>query len=70
MRLVAPCKGCEQREVGCHVWCEKYIEFRRLKDEQNEEIKRANEVNQALNDIERKRRISLATGRMRKRRNK
>lgn len=30
-----PCKDCPDRQVGCHAKCEKYIAFRREKDEQN-----------------------------------
>ena len=33
----APCKGCEDRHVGCHSTCERYIKSReehlKLKDE-------------------------------------
>ena len=25
----SPCKDCEERHVGCHSECEKYIEFKR-----------------------------------------
>ena len=30
--LYAPCKGCTEREVGCHANCERYAEFRVAKD--------------------------------------
>ena len=32
----APCKGCEERQVGCHASCGKYAEFRKKRDEYNE----------------------------------
>ena len=30
--IVAPCKGCEERKVGCHGSCERYAEFVRLNE--------------------------------------
>ena len=35
-KLSGPCKGCEDRFVGCHSQCEKYREFRNKCDEQLE----------------------------------
>lgn len=32
----APCKDCPNRQVGCHSTCEKYIVFRKERDELNE----------------------------------
>lgn len=31
--MQAPCKDCPDRVVGCHSTCEKYIEFRKYRDE-------------------------------------
>lgn len=31
--LNAPCKDCPDRVVGCHSTCEKYIAFRKYRDE-------------------------------------
>lgn len=35
----APCKDCPERKVtedyNCHSHCEKYLEFRKLQDEEN-----------------------------------
>ncbi len=28
--MVYPCKGCESREVGCHSFCEKYKEAKKM----------------------------------------
>lgn len=28
--MVYPCKGCENREVGCHSFCEKYKEAKKM----------------------------------------
>lgn len=32
MKTTAPCRFCQDRELGCHATCEKYIAF---KDERN-----------------------------------
>lgn len=32
----APCKDCPDRHQGCHSECEKYLEFRKERDELNE----------------------------------
>lgn len=31
--MKAPCKDCENRYVGCHGRCEKYLEFKKANDE-------------------------------------
>lgn len=36
-KLFAPCKGCEQREIGCHSSCGRYREYRQAMDEYNEQ---------------------------------
>lgn len=28
-----PCLGCQDRVLGCHSKCERYLEYRRKKDE-------------------------------------
>ena len=33
--MVAPCKDCEKRHLGCHSSCEEYQEFRKAKDLDN-----------------------------------
>ena len=38
----SPCKGCDERYLGCHSKCAKYKEFRAAKDKEIEEnLKRA-----------------------------
>jgi len=32
----APCKGCQYREIGCHIECDKYYIFKVLRDIANE----------------------------------
>lgn len=34
----APCKDCPNRQVGCHSTCEKYLTFRKERNELNESI--------------------------------
>ena len=34
----APCKDCPDRQVGCHSTCEKYLTFRKKRNELNESI--------------------------------
>lgn len=31
--IKAPCKGCEERVLGCHSTCEKYIEYAKAQEE-------------------------------------
>lgn len=33
--MLAPCKDCEKRVLGCHSSCEEYQEFRKEKDLDN-----------------------------------
>lgn len=47
MAIKPPCKGCEERQIGCHSTCERYKAFRADLDEQNAkraEIKSANDA--------------------------
>lgn len=34
--ICGPCKGCEERIVGCHSTCERYIEWKALVDLERE----------------------------------
>lgn len=61
-RLIAPCKGCDKREVGCHAVCEEYIAFRKAKDKLNAELKKKAMQEQEQNDIEKSRKKRMATG--------
>ena len=31
----APCKGCEERVLGCHDQCERYQDYRKKQDKYN-----------------------------------
>lgn len=37
--MIHCCKDCKDREIGCHGRCERYIEEKRIVDEQNEKIR-------------------------------
>lgn len=37
------CFQCKDREVGCHSKCEKYIEFKKLSDEYNDNMRKSRE---------------------------
>lgn len=45
--LLAPCKNCPDRYVGCHSQCESYKKFRKLKDIQNKEIREDKRITKA-----------------------
>ena len=41
MKKVAPCRGCEERKVGCHSACPKgYTEWKEWLEEKKEETRR------------------------------
>lgn len=40
----APCKGCEDRYVGCHSKCRKYIDYKTNLDMINKSKRMANEI--------------------------
>lgn len=35
-----PCRGCEKRFVGCHSACDKYIDWKKELDKENEAIRK------------------------------
>lgn len=41
--LVAPCKDCPKRYLGCHDKCYKYQTFRQARDEYNEQVSKKRE---------------------------
>ena len=72
VRIIAPCKGCTERvaDPNCHITCEKYLTFRRLKDEQKKELTEKAIQEQIQNDIERDRIRRAKTGQLKRRRKK
>ncbi len=43
MRTIAPCKGCQDRAVGCHSSCGRYIEWCAARKEETEKIRKLKE---------------------------
>ena len=41
--MIAPCKDCEQRDLGCHGRCEEYKEFKRKRQGQNDWLREQNQ---------------------------
>lgn len=35
----SPCKGCDKREIGCHITCKDYISFRESAEALREKIR-------------------------------
>lgn len=44
----APCKGCNEREVGCHMSCEKYSEYKGAWDD----IRKKRDMDRRINGYE------------------
>jgi hypothetical protein len=38
------CKGCEERHVGCHATCEKYLAAKAERDAMNESLRKENQT--------------------------
>lgn len=49
-----PCKGCEDRKVGCHATCERYAEYRAVIENGEAEKKRKIIMNEWSMDKARK----------------
>lgn len=54
--MVNPCKGCEDRNVGCHGRCEKYKQWRVKYDKTATEIKKGRQRYYFQSESERVRR--------------
>lgn len=65
-----PCKGCEDRVIGCHSVCEKYITWKAERDELKKELTKIAMQEQEQNDIEKSRKKRIATGQFSRRRTK
>ena len=39
MNMIPPCKGCEDRKMLCHSSCEKYLEWKKFRDEVNQRMR-------------------------------
>lgn len=65
-----PCKGCEDRVIGCHSVCERYITWKAERDELKKELTKIAMQEQEQNDIEKSRKKRIATGQFSRRRTK
>ena len=63
-----PCKGCEDRVIGCHSVCERYITWKAERDELKKELTKIAMHEQEQNDIEKSRKKRIATGQFSRRR--
>lgn len=66
-RIKSPCLGCEDRIVGCHIWCDKYIKYCHIKEIQNNEIREAKKWEKLADSIEMERIVAVSDGRKKKR---
>lgn len=57
-----PCKGCDEREIGCHSVCERYITWKAQRDEIKKKLTKIAMQEQEQNDIEKSRKKRIATG--------
>ena len=48
--MSAPCKNCPDREIGCHSRCNKYLEFRKKRDEALDKKRKEADVAGAVAD--------------------
>lgn len=54
------CKECEKRTVGCHISCEDYAKFKKLRAEEQETYRHARYIEYSLEDrVNRARRYGL-----------
>ncbi len=65
-----PCKGCDDRVVGCHSVCERYITWKAQRDEIKKELTKIAMQEQEQNDIEKSRKKRIARGQFSRRRTK
>lgn len=50
--MQSPCYKCDKREMKCHVWCEAYAEFKRIRTDYHEKERNyANTSNEYVNTI-------------------
>ena len=52
--MKAPCKGCEYREVACHVKCTDYLMYKKQMESQKENTIKRNDVLAYIGDNVRK----------------
>ena len=61
MAIIYPCKGCEERYIGCHSKCSKYKECsdksHEINDKRFEEHKKFTDVANAMERMRKRRRL-------------
>ena len=48
--ITPPCKDCKERQIGCHSYCRKYIEFRMNLEERNARIREEKMIENAVEE--------------------
>lgn len=52
--MQAPCKGCKEREVGCHGSCDRYLEFAAEREAiRDKQAREAQEINSVVETVRR-----------------
>lgn len=49
------CKGCTDRQVGCHSWCERYLQFKQELNDRNQLIQKMKDQERILDGVRIKR---------------
>ena len=62
----SPCKGCEGRTPGCHSKCERFVEWRAVYDHEREKIRKHEDSERVLDEMELLRRRQRAIRRKKK----
>lgn len=52
---LSPCKDCNNRFLGCHSSCERYLDYKSEHDKFKQKVFAAKEEDWALNEVEQKR---------------
>lgn len=50
----APCKDCQDRAVGCHITCDRYLSFRQAKAELEKAKAEGREISSYVGQIKRR----------------
>ena len=53
--MKTPCSNCREREAACHTSCERYLEFRRIKNEELVSRRKRKSADAELSEMSRKR---------------
>jgi len=53
--MKTPCSNCREREPACHASCQRYIEYRMMKNEELMDRRKKKEADAELSDMSNKR---------------